>query len=144
MSYKITWLDRGVYVRYRGRTSIDEVRQYGRIAQADARFDELSFAFNDFRACTGMEFDSSRVEDLAASDRGASLTNPNIWIVVLTDNAEVEAFVAAYLAVGLQAFPVEVFKAAEDALACVNRVLRRNAKSGSARSLAELLQTPPL
>jgi hypothetical protein len=142
MSYKTTWVgDEGLYVRYSGQSSVQEVAEYGRDVQADPRFDDLRFVLNDFRACTSMAFDPLRVEALAASDRGASVTNPNICILVLTDSVEVKAFVDAYRAVGLQTFPIEVFSKVEDVEACANRLLARRATSPGARSLARLLRT---
>lgn len=109
MPYRITWEDHGIYVRYSGIVSVDEVLAYASEVEADARFDDVRYSLNDFSACTGMIRSGPALELLAAGDYGASASNPSVKIAVVTDRQDVVELLRAYLTVGLNRYPVRVF-----------------------------------
>lgn len=61
------WEDHGLVRKFEGVVSLKELAQSDAIVQADARFDEIHFIIDDFRACANVvDIDKELVDELAA------------------------------------------------------------------------------
>jgi hypothetical protein len=64
---KHQWEDHGLVRRYEGVVSLKEIAQSDANVQADARFDDIHYLIDDFRACTNViDIDKDLVDELAA------------------------------------------------------------------------------
>ncbi len=113
MAYEITWENTGamgVYVRYIGANSDKVVAEIVRNVQADNRFDQLRYELHDFLECDSVTHTKRTLEDIAASDVGATLTNSKFVVAVVTTRDDVRAMVQHYKDLGLHTFAFEIFQ----------------------------------
>ena len=117
MPYHVTWEDQGIYVRYSGWTSDEEIARFARQVQADERYGQVHSVLHDFLACEGATFSLPVIEELAATDGAAALYNSKIRIAVVTGRDDVCAMCRAYLDVGLADYPLRIFPGVDAARA---------------------------
>lgn len=100
------WQDKAVTHRFSGQTSTEEIRRAANRVAGDSRFDEIFEIVYDFTACDGVTIRSEVVEEIAALDGAASITNPRIRITVITHHPEIVAAMETYEKSGLSNYPV--------------------------------------
>ena len=109
MSYEIIWEPKGAVKRFFGEVTNHDMLQSVIESEGDERFDSLRFVINDFLDCVKFSFDHSVVEDIAIMDRGASQTNPDILIAVVTTAEPVVSATFRYADTPILAYPIQIF-----------------------------------
>lgn len=117
MPYAITWEDKGVYRRYHGHTSGEELARSVLEVELDARFDQLRYVLNDMLASEGISITEEDLSEISAIDGGAELSNPNIRIAIVADKPALRAVGEAYIAAAHNSYPTRLFFTLEDARA---------------------------
>ncbi len=116
MGVEIIWEPpTGVVKRHFGHVTGSEVMHGNQTAEADARFDRLRYVINDFTDCTSLDATPVDVEETAAFDRAASLTNRSIRIAIVAQHPDVIAASNAYAANALTVFETRVFGSMQEA-----------------------------
>jgi len=96
MPYDIIWEPQGAFKKYRGELTPAEFLQSIRDLHDDPRFDQLRYTVNDFLAVTAYSAGDQDLKTFAALSIGASYTNPNIVIAVITTEARLITMVEYY------------------------------------------------
>ena len=111
MSYELIWEPHGVVKRFFGvLTGRDIVESVERI-EADPRFDACRHVINDLLAVERVDVSATDVEYVAAIDRGAALTNPDIRVAFVTTSPRLVALAEQYAEGGQSAYPTRIFDA---------------------------------
>lgn len=88
MSFENIWEKDGVYRKYANSVDGDEVTKAMEEVHANVLFDSISYVINDYLDVSDYDITTTDVITLAALDRAAALSNPNIKIAfVLTESA---------------------------------------------------------
>lgn len=120
MGYDLHWEPpQGVVKRLFGQVSGAELIASGVQVEADPRFDALSYVINDFRDCTAVNVLPRQVEEMAAIDAVAALTNPRIRIAIVATHPEILAGAQAYASDPLTVYPTRLFATMDEARAWV-------------------------
>jgi len=109
MAYEINWEPRGVVKRFFGIVKAGEVLAAVVRVEADERFDSLRYVINDLSSVDGFEITHGEVEEVAAIDKAASLTNPGIRIAVVATLPEIVMAARAYATSKFNVFPTRIF-----------------------------------
>jgi len=97
VAYSNRWEERGLVKVFTGDISGEEVLKSTSEVHGDPRFDNLKYVINDF-----LQVDDARATDqdiarLAAIDRAASRSNPNIRIAVVTKREDIRHWAEQYV-----------------------------------------------
>ena len=92
MPFSNVWEPRGVCTHFSGFVSAEEYVRSAEEICADPRFDELRFVIKDLLAIDGHAIDPAALDPIAAIRYGARLTNPNIYLVLLTADPRLAPF----------------------------------------------------
>jgi hypothetical protein len=109
MPFHSAWEKHGVYIHYTGQTSDLEVAKVAETVEADHRFAHVRYVIHDFLECVSVTHSPQVIEEVAAIDGAASLTNPRTIIAVVHDREDVSAMVKAYLRAELSKFTLREF-----------------------------------
>jgi hypothetical protein len=110
VGYAIEWdPPSGLIKRHFGHVTGSEVLEANRIAERDVRFDSLRYVVNDFSECTEVTVSPAEIEEIAAIDRAAAATNPNIRLAIVATHPDVVAASTAYANDPLTRFATRVF-----------------------------------
>ena len=115
MCHQIDWEQQRVSVVYSGHCTEAEVLDVVIKLQSDYRFDALRHALHDFRRCESMSASSEALEELAARNRGAAVSNSRLRIAVIADRPDVHAMLDRFASIGLSPYPLLSFADAESA-----------------------------
>lgn len=121
MGHSLRWQGRGLHIRFEGEVGVRDILSVARTAQSDERFDRMRYAINDFSGCTLLDGDQDALEELAANDYAAGLTNPHVRIALVPDTPEVRRLMERYRAIGLVKWEVRTFDTPEAASGWVER-----------------------
>ncbi|MBS4097034.1 MAG: hypothetical protein KGZ83_09400 [Sulfuricella sp.] len=127
MGYEIVWEPRGVSKVFFGHVTAEEFMQSLVMVESDPRFDDLSFVINDFLGVDSFAVGEDEVLMAAAIDKGAAVSNPNIKVAVLSDDAQIQALAELYAASPLNVYPTATFSDAAQARDWLARPLPRQA-----------------
>ena len=120
MPYDMHWeANEGLHKRFHGTLSAADVIKSSIELHRDPRFDSLRYSINDFTDVTGISggLDPSALDDLAAASIGASMSNPNLRLLVVTKNATIAELARRYLDATGGAWSAEFFPTLEAARA---------------------------
>ncbi len=115
MSYELTWEQRGVVKRFFGSVTNDELMQSVIETERDARFDDIRYVINDFLACTECLIETRTVDEVAAIDSVAALTNSRIHIAIVTNLPEIVAAAKQYAESPINVYTTRIFATLKDA-----------------------------
>lgn len=115
MAFEIAWEPRGVCKRFFGYVTDEELLQGLIKVESDHRFDTLRFVINDFLGVEGFAVTEDSVSLLAAIDKAAALSNPNIVIAVVATDAQVQALARLYAGSPMNVYPTEIFPGVAEA-----------------------------
>jgi hypothetical protein len=116
MTFKIEWVEGGVFWNYSGTVSSEEILESNKEVYGDERFDQIRFEVVNFLDTNGIEFTAKDVRIVAALDRAAALTNPRIRVVLLATEPRIVEILQAYLQ-GIRGGPwiAQVFSSLDEA-----------------------------
>jgi hypothetical protein len=118
MPYQISWEDRGVSFQYTGLTSDGEVAAAVRHVEADERFDRVRYTIHDFLKCGGATYTIQKVEEIAALDAAAAMSNLGIRklsIAVITDREDVATMARTYMVSRIHPHTMRIFSSLDEA-----------------------------
>ncbi len=120
MPYEMIWEAKGLYRRYYGRGTDQEVLESARATESSARHGDLRYVILDFLDVEEVILTNpSFIAEIVAVDFGAALSNPRIKFAVVTLHSEIRRLARAYATHPLCSYPLEVFSALGEARAWV-------------------------
>ena len=122
MAYELHWQVRGVVKRYFGTVTAKDIVESVIDVERSPRFDSIRYVINDFLGAEALDATGLDIEELAAIDRGAFATNPNIRIAVVTRRADVAGLATQYAESPVNVYPTRVFASLQDAQAWLGAV----------------------
>lgn len=97
MAYEIIWESpSGVVKRHFGHVTGGDLRAAVEATESDPRFNGLRYVINDFLDCRSLAVADPEVEEIAAIDNAAALSNNRIRIAVVATLPEVIAVARVY------------------------------------------------
>ncbi len=116
MGFEIIWQSpNGLIKRHFGHVTGSEIFAAVVRIEADSRFDTLRYVINDFSECTSISVAPGEIEEIAAIDHAASMSNPNIRIAIIATQPEVIAQGKAYANDPLTNYKTRVFSSIDEA-----------------------------
>lgn len=97
MSYENIWEKHGVYRKYNGRVTGKEMRQAVEEVEGDARFESVRYVISDFLDVTEQDISPRDIEIIAAIDKAAAITNPDIKIAVVATTLAIQNMASMYI-----------------------------------------------
>lgn len=83
MAHKITWEPKGVYRRFNGIVTGEEILESNLTLQANPRFDEINYVLNDFTQVSDHTITLSDTNAYAVTDEIASHKKPHLKIAIV-------------------------------------------------------------
>jgi hypothetical protein len=108
MAFEIRWEAQGVCRQYRGFVDGDELLASIQQVEGDRRFDQIRYVINDFLEVAGHDVPAAKMRLIAAIDKAAALSNPNIRVAIVATSAQIQALAQLY-AGAAQPYPTEIF-----------------------------------
>jgi len=115
MPYQHTWEQHGLLREFSGHVTSAEIAQAVLESHAAQVFDEYRYVINDFRAALSIDLDKEVMDEVAAMDGAAYLSNPHVRVAVVEGPQAVMKVIAAYSASQLSPYPLQVFQDIEAA-----------------------------
>ena len=116
MSYHNKWEAKGIYRKFTGIVSGQEVLLSNYAIQGDPRFDDIRYVINDFTEIVDFEVSTRDIDTIAAVDNAASISNPNIKVAIVATLEPLLLWAKRYCA-NMQGSPYEceLFNSIDDA-----------------------------
>jgi hypothetical protein len=120
MAYELTWEDHGVYWKYTGKVTGQEIIDASTSIYGDERFVDLKYKFVDFYDVDAIEIGKEELALIAYQHLAAERANPYLKNVILikSDNALAHEFAAFF---DRSSWEVKVFTDPEEANRWVQR-----------------------
>lgn len=116
MSYENIWEKQGVYRKYNGRVTGKEIRQAVEEVEGDARFESVRYVISDFLDVTEQDISPQDIEIIAAIDKAAAITNPDIKVAVVATSQAIQGMASMYCELSDDIpFPCKLFTNLEEA-----------------------------
>jgi len=96
VAYENNWERNGVIKIFSGSIDGQQVLDSVISVEEDIRFDSIRYVINDFLKVGDIDISDSDVARIAAIDRAAAITNPNIRIAVVTKDDRMRELARRY------------------------------------------------
>jgi len=96
VAYENKWESNGVIKIFSGSIDGQQVLDSVISVEEDIRFDSVRYVINDFLRVADINISDGDVARIAAIDRAASITNPNIRIAVVTKDDRMRELAQRY------------------------------------------------
>lgn len=96
MAYTLIWEENGVYCRFTGLLSAEEIIQCSNEISGDIRFDDIKYQLIDILDVTELAIKTIDVRVVAAYDRAAALTNPKVKCALVTIDKDANILFGVY------------------------------------------------
>ena len=98
MKYKTTWVTKGVIITFCGVVENEDIFQVVEEINSDPRFDDIRYQIRDYTEVTEFNVDVKCVPKIAAWDKAAAMSNPNMKIAIVTTDSLMQILSSLYLA----------------------------------------------
>lgn len=115
MGYELIWEPRGVLKRFYGEVTDNDVAGSVAQIQGDRRFDTLRYCINDFLDGSGHQVSLDAVEEIAAIDDAASISNPHIRVALVAATPEFIELAKQYAGSTMKLHPTRIFSSLDEA-----------------------------
>lgn len=117
MSYQIVWEERGVYWKFKGIMTGEELLKCNHSFYGDSRFDMARYQIIDMLEVESFDIKDDAMEEIAVMDMAASRTNPLIVVAVVATKLEAKHLVEIYASTTGNGAPWEskIFESVSDA-----------------------------
>ncbi len=116
MPNKAVWEPRGLFRRFSGVVTSEEILQAVLKVYGDPRFDDLTYVINDFSDIEGVALDERNIKKVAYLDKASARTNPRIKIAFVTRNPAFFGYAEMYMKfVDELPWQTEIFSSLEEA-----------------------------
>lgn len=96
MSCSIHWKEKGLYRRFTGQVTGQEIFETAQRTQADPRFDKISYILNDFTKATEFIINEADIAIIAAVGRIAIANNPEMVAANIANDEKAIGLAEAY------------------------------------------------
>ena len=96
MAYEITWEERGVYCKFSGTVSGDDVKHCNNDIYGDERFDNIKYQIFDMLDVAKLSIEAIDARIAAACDCSAAVTNPNVKCALVATDEKAHTLSRAY------------------------------------------------
>lgn len=124
MPFDLSWEADGVYKKFSGAVSADEIARSVDLVSADQRFDNLKYAIHDFTDVSKFDIDEANAKRFAGSSLAAEMAHPHLIRAMVARDSDLVDLIGR-LGIPLE---VNVFLSLEDARTWIKR---RKAQTGS-------------
>lgn len=116
MPYEAIWEDKGIYWKYQGILTGDDLLQSNMNIYGDSRFDNLRYQLVDMLDVESFDVETEAMEAVTAMDEAASQTNPSLIIAVVSAHIQAKQLVELYeTTTGGAPWETEMFESVEEA-----------------------------
>ena len=116
MSYEVIWEEKGIYWKYKGILTGDDILQSNMDIYGDSRFDKLRYQLVDMLDVESFDVDTEAMEEVTVMDAAASQTNPRLIVAVVATHSQAMRLVKLYKSTtGSAPWETEVFESVEAA-----------------------------
>lgn len=115
MGYELIWEPRGVLKRFFGQVTDSDISGSVARVNGDRRFDMLRYVINDFLDGTGHQVPLDAVEEIAAIDDAASISNPHIRVALVAATPDFIELANQYAGSTLKIYPTRIFSSLDEA-----------------------------
>ena len=120
MTFEAIWEEKGIYWKYSGILTGDDILQSNVSIYGDSRFDKLRYQLLDMLDVESFDVDTEAMEEVTAMDLGASQTNPNLIVAVVATQVQARRLVELYEnTTGGAPWETEIFESVEAARAWI-------------------------
>jgi hypothetical protein len=120
MPHEAIWEDRGIYWKFTGILTGDDLRQSNTSIYGDSRFDKLRYQLVDMLDVESFDVDTEAMEEVTAMDAAASQTNPRLIVAVVATQIQAKRLVELYeTTIGNAPWETAMFETVEDARAWI-------------------------
>lgn len=117
MAYKNEWKEKGLHRQFTGIITGKEVLKANLYIQADERFNNIKYVFNDFTQIEDFEISHVNIAEIATIDNFASKQHEKIKIIILATNKGFLEWAGRYLTqMDVSPFDVVICEDMESAL----------------------------
>jgi hypothetical protein len=115
MGYELIWRGEGVVKRFFAHAAYDDLVRATLEVESDYRFDHIRWVLNDFLAVAGASVEADHIEEMAAIDKAASLSNSQIIIAIVAADPTIIAMARYYAYSALNAYETRIFSTLAEA-----------------------------
>lgn len=121
MPYSLVWEPHGVYKKFCGCVSGEELLQSVREVATDIRFGALRFEVSDYLETERTEFSQDALNEVRAVRIGSFMNNPAMKVAIVTLDSEIQQRIYSTIAARLTLHQTKVFNSLPDANAWLGR-----------------------
>jgi hypothetical protein len=96
MPYEAIWEDKGIYWKFSGVLTGDDLRQSNMDIYGDPGFDKLRYQIVDMLDVDSFDVEADAMEEVTAMDAAASQTNPSLIVAVVSTHQQAKWLVELY------------------------------------------------
>ena len=123
MPYSLIWETQGVYKKFTGRVTGEElVRSVNEVA-SDVRFSRAHYEVSDYLGADDTDFSQDALNEVRAIRIGSFSRNPKVRLAIVTLDEEIQQRIFSTLAAQLALQQTKIFSAVADANAWLGREL---------------------
>ena len=123
MAYELKWEDEGVYGRFTGELTTDDLILFNSQVVGDSRFDYILYEIIDFMDVEWTQGGKKEIKEIATVNKIASTWNNGLRIIVVTDSEYLRSLAKVYeQLVKDTEWKVEVVSSIEEALKAKSEV----------------------
>lgn len=115
MGYELIWEPRGVLKRFFGQVTDSDISGSVARIHGDRRFDTLRYVINDYLDGTGHRIPLNAVEEIAAIDDAAAISNPHIRVALVAATPEFVELATQYAGATMKIYPTRIFSSLDEA-----------------------------
>jgi len=115
MPFEIVWEPHGLYKKYTGCVTGQDVIQSVEATMGDERFDELLYTLNDYLDVTGLDMGASAIDQVVAYALGAHVQRPKGRIAIAATHPLVIGMIQKFSSVQGDGYPIAIFSTLAEA-----------------------------
>lgn len=120
MGYELIWEPRGVLKRFYGQVTDSDIAGSVARIHGDRRFDTLRYVINDYLDGTGHQIPLHAVEEIAAIDDAAAISNPHIRVALVAATPDFIELANQYAGATMKIYPTRIFSSLDEARSWLN------------------------
>lgn len=128
MSHELIWEARGFVRHFHGTLQTSDLIDSVHEAHNDWRFDTCCYSFNDFLDVDAVALPAEEIETAAAQAIGASHSNPNMVMAVVTRDPRIVDSARLFQKPPFDVYPLRVFESRQTARAWIEQHLLEKAR----------------
>lgn len=97
MGYKIDWGENYIHIQYEGEVDLNEMIGMNGLISRNPKYNSLKYNISDFLGVTNLNISKKDIETLSAFHEIPSISNPNLKLVVVSDNNDIREKVLQYI-----------------------------------------------